>query len=152
MRLLQLGYLLLVFLAELIGGGRQPGPLPLEAVLQLLDLLLEVRDLPLHLLLQEVAVIRRIPLHLLHHPLVLLTLLFELLISLLLQPGLHVLEVCLELLCSGLQLEAESLQLLAQLTLARFETLESQLELLPKVVELRLKLCHLLFEVLDLLK
>ena len=149
-RLLQLGYLLLVFLAELIGGGRQPGPLPLEAVLQLLDLLLEVRDLPLHLLLQEVAVIRRIPLQLLHHPLGLLTLLFQLLVPLLLQPGLHVFEVPLELLCSGLQLEAQSLQLLAQLTLARFETLESQLELVPKVVELRLKLCHLLFEVLDL--
>lgn len=106
MRLLQIGYLLLVFLAELIGRGRQTGLFPLEAVLQLLDLLLEIRDLPLHFLLQEVAVIRRIPLELIHHPLVLLTLLFELLISLLLQAGLHVLEVRLELLCPRLQLEA----------------------------------------------
>ena len=152
MRLLQLGYLLLVFLAQLIGGGRQPGLFPLEAVLQLLDLLLQIRNLPLHLLLQEVAVIRRIPLQLLHHPLVLLTLLFEFLISLLLQPGLHVLEVRLELLRSSLQLETESLQFLAQFSLARFETLVSQLQLMSKVVELRLKLCHLLFEVIYLLK
>ena len=152
MRLLQLGYLLLVFLAQLIGRGRQTGLFPLEAVLQLLDLLLEISDLPLHLLLQEVTIVRRIPLQLIHHPLVLLALLFELLVPLLLQPGLHVLEVCLELLCPGLQLETESLQLLPKLPLARFETLVSQLELMSKVVELFLKLCHLLFEVLDLLK